>query len=183
MLDMVLMPEMIHKMLDIVTEFTIEYLRAQEKINGKLKRLCFVDHLASIISFQHVEEFFMPYTKRIFDEFHYAEVKLWHNEGKCKHILNLIPQIGCNLWQFGDDDIIDAKSKLKNQVVLMGNINPVDLMKFSVRQVVTASEKVMQQGGQDGIFILSSAGGIAPKTPADNLKAMIKTARNFTPTK
>ncbi|MGI6630068.1 MAG: uroporphyrinogen decarboxylase family protein [Bacillota bacterium] len=177
--DMIQAPHLIHKLLDMVTEFVLEYLRAQEKINGKLKRVCVVDHLASIISPQHVQEFFIPYMQKVFYEFSYAEVRLWHNEGKCKHFLEAIPKLGCNVWQFGDDDIVEAKSKVGARVTLLGNIDPVNLIKFTPEQVEKESEKVLNLAGQDGIFILSAGGGFAPETPAANIKAIIRAAQKF----
>ena len=179
-IDLMEEPEKVHKLLDIVTETEIRYLKAQEKINGKLKRVCIGDHLATQISPAHCREFFIPYLKRIFDEFSYAEVRAWHNEGHSGHIADIIPDMNCNIWHFGEDAAGPTQAALKGKVVLMGNIHPVDHLLMGdtelVRQVTRdlLSEIVVEDG-----FFVSSGGGMAPGTPIENVRALIDTAMAF----
>ncbi|MCG8643191.1 MAG: hypothetical protein MI862_25920 [Desulfobacterales bacterium] len=177
-LDMIEHPGKVHKLLDIVTDTALAYLREQEKINGSLKRIMVGDHLVTQISPDHCKEFYVPYTSRIFNEFSNAEIKLWHNEGRCSHVYDQIPDLGCNVWQFGDDDALEAKDALQGKVTLMGNIKTVDhLLKGTPEQVGDATKSLLTAMGKDGGFLLSSAGGMSPGTSYENVRALIDAAR------
>lgn len=179
LIDIMDEPEKMHKLLRIVTETIIDFLKVQEKINGRLKRLVLIDHVASIISRDNFDEFFAPYTKAIFDEFNYTEIRMWHNEGKCAHLFDKIPRLGCNLWQYGEDNGAEARKKLDNKVCLMGPLNPVSILRNSVEQVAENVKDVLKTVGSDGLFILSAGGGLAPGTPLEKINLIIKNAREF----
>jgi uroporphyrinogen decarboxylase len=173
-------PEKIAKLLDIVTETEIAYLREQEKINGRLKKVFIGDHLATQISPAHCREFYTPYIRRIFDAFPYAEIRAWHNEGACKHILDQIPEFNCNVWHFGNDPAGPSQKSLKRQVVPMGNIHTVDvLLNGSPENVAEATAALLDEIDPNEAFIVSSGGGMAPKTSCENVRAMIDTVFRF----
>ncbi|KYH33109.1 uroporphyrinogen decarboxylase family protein [Neomoorella mulderi] len=102
-------PKEVHKLLQIITEFEIEWLHEQEKINGKLKRLYVPEHFPTQVSPDHFEEFCFPYISQIFNEFPYA-IGLYHNEGNVSHIMERIPDMGAKIFHFGNN--IDLRKQL-----------------------------------------------------------------------
>ena len=172
-------PREVHLLLEIVTEFVIRYLQAQEKINGKLRRIVMPDHVASVIGPSYFEEYWLPYTQRVFQEFAYAEIKLWHNEASCQHILRRIPEIGCNVWQFGNDVTKEALPMLENKVVLMGNIDPVAVADYSPERTYQVSKQILQELAPSGIFVLSTAGGVSPSVPVENIRQLLNATMHY----
>ncbi|MCJ7715393.1 MAG: uroporphyrinogen decarboxylase family protein, partial [Anaerolineales bacterium] len=60
-------PEIIHELLERVTQGLIRYLSALEKINGGHKFIMLGEHTPGQISPKHSEEFFVPYERKISD--------------------------------------------------------------------------------------------------------------------
>lgn len=176
LLDIYDHPSLIHKLLNIVTHSIILWLKAQEKINGKLKRLFIADHLSSQVSPAHFEEFYLPYLKAIFKEFSEA-IRLYHNEGDVLHVLDKIPELGMNIFQFGVD-IERAKRTIGDNVCLMGNLDPVNLLlKGRPNQIIQECERCIKLAAPGGGYILSAAGGLARGTPKENVKTMVKSVK------
>ena len=164
-------PSRIHGLLNIITEMVVNWIRAQEKINGSLKRLILVDHTPSQISGNMVEEFFMPYLKKVFDEFPKA-LKLYHNEGNVDHVTGHLSSLGFDVFHFGID-IDKAVRGFGNRCCFMGNIHPVEaLLQGSRNDVRNACIKALN-AARGYPFLLSSAGGMAPNTPPENLQEMV----------
>lgn len=177
--DLYLHPKLIHQLLEINTETIIKYLKATEKINGKIKRLAVADHIPTQISPEHVKEFWLPYLSAIYKEFHYAEIRLWHNEGSCRHILPLLRELGANVWHFGDDSVAEAKKSVGDCFCLMGNLHPVHILaNGDYTTVFNAAVDIIKAGSQGGGLWLSSGGGMAPGTPKENIQAIIDASKH-----
>lgn len=178
LMELVDNPDLVHVLLNIVTDKQIEWLKYQETKIGKLKRIFLADHFPTQISAEHFEEFFFPYIQRIFDAFPDA-INLWHNEGQVSHIVHRIPDLHCNIFHFGTD-AGETKKALEGKVCIMGNLDPVRLMQFA-----TASEvreeclKVLSQAAPGGGFILCAAGGFGVETPDENVFAMLDSVKEY----
>jgi len=178
MLDLFDCPKLIHSMLDLITDCLIRWLRAQEKVNGTLKRIFVPEHFHAQLSPEHFEEFCFPYIKRIFQEFPSA-IRMYHNEGDVYHIMNRIPVFGADIFHFGTG-IEETKKRIGKQICLMGNLDPLNVMLHgTVDSVKETAQSCMKTGTQGGGFLLSTAGGMAPGTPIENIHAVIKVANNY----
>ena len=181
-------PDLAHKLLDLVTEGIMNWLKAQQRMNGKIKRLFVADHMPTQVSSSHFEEFCLPYFRRIFQEFPQA-VKLYHNEGNVSHILTKIPQIEANIFHFGIatklnktspsiEDLKQAKKKIGKQICLMGNLDPLkELLNVDPEKVSALCRERIRYGAPCGGYLLSSAGGMAPGTPRRNIQAMLEATK------
>jgi uroporphyrinogen decarboxylase len=172
----------IKNLLSIVTEETIKWIKYQEAVNGTLKRLFVIDHLSSQISPSHYTEFYHPYIKAIFDEFSGAEIRLWHNEGKSRHIYNHIPSIGCNVYNFGEDPVAEIKAAIGDKICLMGNINGVKMVRsYDIATVKEIALSCIKDGAKGGGFLLSGAGGLSVGTTTDMVQAMVDASFSYNP--
>ena len=166
-------PSRIHTLLDITTELILNWIKAQEKVNGSLRRLILIDHMSSQMNRDMVQEFFVPYLKKVFDEFPEA-LKLYHNEGKVYHIMDHLLDLGFDIYHFGIE-IDKAVEGFGNKICLMGNIHPVkDLLQGSKDDVRKACIRALE-AAKGFPFLLSSGGGMAPNTPRENLHEMVNT--------
>jgi uroporphyrinogen decarboxylase len=173
-------PNRVNRLLSIVTEETIKWIKYQEAINGRLKRLFVIDHLSSQISPSHYAEFYHPYIKAIFEEFSYSEIRLWHNEGRSNHIYDKIQGMGCNIYNFGEDKVAEIKSAIGDQICLMGNINGVKIVReYSAEDVKKVALECIRDGSRNGGFLLSGAGGLSAGTTVDKVQAMIDASLSY----
>ncbi len=169
-------PTQIKKLIEIATDSILLWIQAQEKVNGRLKQLILIDHMPAQVSADTFMEFCFPYLKKIFQEYSYG-IRIYHNEGNISHILPRIRDLGVDILHFGVD-VKKAKETIGNNVALMGNINPVDiLLEGNPAQVKEECIKCLKVGAPGGGFILSSGGGLAPKTPKENIEAMLEATR------
>ena len=70
MIDLVEKPEWAHKLLDLTTRLTIDWLKAQVKAMGNQAEGIFIlDDIVGFVNEEHYKEFCHPYLKRICDAF------------------------------------------------------------------------------------------------------------------
>ncbi len=170
-------PSRIHQLLEITTEAVLRWFRAQEKVNGPLKLIAIADHLPGQIRPEHFEEFFLPYTNRVLEGFPGA-TGLYHNEYPIKY-LPLLNRLKVSLFHFGGSMLM-AKQALGASMTLMGNLEPVGLLQRSTAEEVSErAAECLEIGAPGGRFLLSSAGGLAPGTPMENLKAVQAVLRRW----
>jgi uroporphyrinogen decarboxylase len=176
-LDILDHPKQTHTLLDVVTESCLKWLRAQEDVNGKAKRLFLLDHIPGQISPAHFEEFCLPYYKQIFSEYPDA-LKIYHNENNVAKVVNRIGEMGADIFQFGIDIKI-ARDALGGKMCLMGNLLPTgEILNGSPETVTRKANQCLEMMSGNRNYLLSTAGGMAPGTPKENIQAMIDAAAN-----
>ena len=174
-LDILRHPKEIHSLLEIVTESCLLWLRAQEEVNGKAKRLFLLDHIPGQVNPAHFEEFCLPYYKRIFSEFPNA-LKIYHNENNVTKVVDRLGEVGADIFQFGID-IGFARENLDGKIALMGNLLPTGaIFNGTPTDVFLESLACLEQMSGSHHYLLSTAGGMAPGTPKENIQAMIDAA-------
>lgn len=80
----------------------------------------------------------------------------------------------------GNCDLRELKQKYGNKLVLKGNLHTTNVMLLgSVRDVIDASKRAIDDAAEGGGFILSTGDQCGRDTPEANLFAMIDTARTY----
>jgi uroporphyrinogen decarboxylase len=75
-------------------------------------------------------------------------------------------------------ELTEAKTRVGNDVILMGNLNPTELLLTGTPESVEAeARECIRAVGQDGRFILSSGCEVPPLTPLANIRAMVTAAK------
>lgn len=173
-------PELIHKLLEIITEGIIEWCKLQSTVNGKLERVYLPDHLPTQLSPELFREFGLPYLKQITDEFSNCLI-FWHNEGRVNHIIDELKELKIDVYHFGHDLEL-LKQEMGEKTCLMGNVPPLGaLLNGCSADVETESLIILETAAGDGKFLLSTGGGLAPSTPRDNLRALVHATEKFQP--
>ncbi len=171
-------PGLIHQLLNIMSDFIIIWLKAQERVNGRLKRIYFFDHTPARLSSPHFEEFVFPYLSRVFNEFSYA-IKLFHIcEKNISHNLKRIGDLGIDALHFATD-ISEVKKTIGDKVCLMGNLNPITLLsKGTPQQVFKECKRCISiADNYNGGYILSPSGALIPGTSRENIQAVIDSTK------
>ena len=80
----------------------------------------------------------------------------------------------------GDCILVELKKLYGHKIVLKGNLHATEVMlKGSVKNVVEASKKAIDDAAEGGRFILSTGDQCGRDTPDENLRAMVETARTY----
>lgn len=181
-------PEEAHRLLRITTETVIRYVKAQEKIGGRLKRYIIADDSSGLMSLQHFKEFVVPYMKKIFATFSYA-IGIFHCDSNTSHLLDSIPEVGMDIFNFGPEvNIKEIKDKIGNKVCLLGNVPPIDIAKIpasntlqkgTVEDVDRICKHLIKTGKPGGGYMLTTGSGMAAGTPLENIETMIKAGEKY----
>lgn len=167
-------PSVAHHLMDVATETLIRYLRAFERIGGPMHRFQVADDSLAFLSPRHFTEFSLPYLKRIFDEFKGDAVGILHCDTNATHLLDVIADIGMDVYNFGPEmDIAEVKEKVGDRVCLFGNIDPLaDLLKGTPGAVEAESRRILDAAKPKGGFIFTMGSGTARGTPSENIDAI-----------
>jgi uroporphyrinogen decarboxylase len=169
-------PKQTLKFLDIIVQVLIDWIKTVEKISGKMKRIIICDHVSSMISRDHLEKFYTPYIKSLNDEFPNA-IKIYHNEGRTLHILDIICRLGSNVFHCGPDIDFKKAKDICTNLTIMGNLDPKTVLSTgSVTEVKRETIRIMREGSKLNGFIFTNSAAAYTTTPWENLDTMINTA-------
>lgn len=182
MTGIVMQPTEIHKFLDTITTTIIRWLQAQLDTLREPEGIMLLDDLVGMISPKHYQEFAAPYLRRIFDEFE-GLVRVYHNDTPCPHLHGPLAEANFDVFNFSHTaDIAEVKASMGHRVALMGNVSPLDLgARGTPEEVEAAALACLEKAALGGGMILSFGGGVSPDTPAENIDALLRAARNWQP--
>ena len=93
-----------------------------------------------------------------------------------------IADTGCDV--IGIDwltDISESRERVGNRAAIQGNLDPEILLKSNELEVIEETKKVIDGFGSGDGHIFNLGHGILPATPVENVKAMIKTVKEYSP--
>ena len=182
MLGIINHPAEIHRILDKITTTIIRWLHAQLDTLHEPEGIMLLDDVVGMISVKHYQEFAAPYLRRIFDEFA-GLVRIYHNDTPCPHLYSVLAEANFDVFNFSHTaDIAETKAKMGHRVALMGNVAPLDLgARGTPEEVEQAAIACLDKAAPGGGMILSFGGGVSPDTPAENIDALLRAARNWRP--
>ena len=182
-------PDLVHKLEKKVLPFSIAVIRYWKDTFGVDCVLPWVGGSAAasnqLISPKIFEQFVLPYMKQFYDEVHAMGFK---------HIfIHICGEQNANLpyWaqlNYGDPGIISIGHEVELEKaaeyfphdIIMGNIEPAGIMSKSPEAIYQATQAVIAKGRKcPGGFMLAPGCEMAPKTPEDNVWAMMQTVSDF----
>ncbi len=181
LMDIVENPEAVHKLLEMTTRLTVDWLKAQaEAVGETVEGILVLDDIVGFLSRKHYLEFAHPYLRQVFEAFPHEWVKVYHNDANIKPMLEDLAETGFDVLNWGKNlDLTEVSSRIGNRVCLMGNVNPLEIgTRGTPEEVKGATLEVLSKSGGKGI-ILSLGGGVSPGMPGPNIRAMIDGLRQF----
>ena len=173
-------PNKVHKLFDLITRVNIEWINLCVEILDRIRVLILADHGLTFLSPKLVESFGLQYWRRELEAAPREAVRFYHNEGDVTHVLEAVPKMGTHVFHFGWVDAAEAKRRIGDSICLCGNLNTVELLRSgTVEEVAQACKNLIRVAAPSGGFIISSGGGMAPKTPIENVDAVYKTAMKY----
>jgi uroporphyrinogen decarboxylase len=171
-------PREIHQLLEIITEFVVEWLRRQAAALPSIDGLLVLDDLIGFVGEADFREFVLPYFRRIAAALD-VRVKALHND--CHGIVTArhLSEMGFNLFNFSfQHSFHQMRQAAGEAVILLGNIPPRDVLAQGTPDDIQRSvAEALGPLADRRRIILSCGGGTPPGVSTANLEALCTAAR------
>jgi len=174
-------PELVHAVLEKVTDFIIAYIK-ELKAAGADGTLM-AEPLAGLLSPDLTEEFSNPYVKRIVDECQDDEFAIIvHNCGSSvKNTIDSIVETGAMGFHLGNAiDMAEMMPHIPADVLCFGNIDPAaEFCHGTPESVYGATIELLEACSKYPNFIISSGCDIPQLTPWENIDSFFSAVDHF----
>ena len=176
-------PELLHKLLDKITESTISYLNAQ--IAAGAQAIMVFDTWGGSLSPENYKIFSLQYMQRI------VEGLSKENEGRTVpnilftknggQWLELIAATGCNgVGLDWTTSLADAKGRIGDKVALQGNLDP-SVLYASPETIRAEALKVLESFGQGAGHVFNLGHGIHQHIDPEHVAALVDAVHELSP--
>ncbi len=171
-------PNEIKTLLDLVTDFIIDWLKLQIETFPSTDGIFLLDDIVGFMGDEDFRQSALPYLKRIYQEIN-VTVKFFHNDAPGLVCAPYLEEIGINLFNFSFEHGLDQMKKLTgNRVTLLGNIPPRDVLMVGTPEDVRNSVKAALDSVEDKSHIVMSCGGGIPQDVSTaNIEAFLSAVR------
>ncbi len=174
-LNVLLDPELVFRTLELATSVVTRYALALESAGAQM--IMILDPTASVLGPKHYQEFAGRFASIIISALQEA-APIYHVCGDTTHLLEHFGRLGAALSLDSPVDLAKAAQQLPPDVVVMGNIHPVQtLLKKSPEEVRQAVLRLRESMAPYPNFILSSGCDIPADVPPENLEAFVAAGR------
>lgn len=179
MMAMLTNPESIDTLMQKITAFLKKWLQIQRETFSSVDGIFLLDDIIGFIGEPEFRRFGLPYFKDLYNAD--VAVKFLHNDAQCRVSMPFLPEIGVNLFNMGFDVTLnEIKERTNNQVTLVGNIPPRDVLANGKPEDVTKSVIELLDSLQDkSRVIVSCGGGLPPGVSSANLTAFIQAVKTY----
>ncbi len=179
MIQLLEAPEKILKLMDIITTYLEEWHALQRKTFPEIDGMLLLDDIIGFIGEDDFKTFGLPYFKRLFDTD--MSVKFLHNDADYKSSIKFLPEMGVNLFNMAfDSSLNELKELTNNNVTMLGNIPPRDVLaKGSPEEVKKSAEDLLSSLHDTKHIIFSCGGGMPPDVSSENIHEFVNTVKNY----
>ncbi len=169
-------PKLLHKLLDILTDNVISYLKAQ--IDAGAEALMVFDTWGGVLTPECYRHFSLQYMAQIVAGVKkYSKCPIILFSKNTPHSLTHIASSGCDAisidWTI---DIGDARSQISNNIALQGNLDPCVLY-ADPATIKSEVQKILNKYGDRPGHIFNLGHGIYPDIDPSNVQCMIDAVR------
>jgi len=162
-----------HRLLDQLTDMTIDYLNLQ--IDAGANAIQLFESIADLITPEQYRTFAHPYHVKIFNALQRRVPTILFV--KEQPFVDLMATSGADVLSVGSCvDLKEATRRYGHRVAFQGNVNNHLLAKGPTCDIVQAVKSCIRAGGGTG-HILNLNHGLLKNTPVDHVRCMIDTAR------
>jgi len=181
LLAMMTNPQEVHLLIRKITDYLKGFHKHQIESFPTIDGILMLDDIIGFISEEQFVEFGLPYFKELYDLD--LSIKFLHNDANCMESVKYLPTMGVNLFNMGiDTDLNLLKDLTDNQVTMLGNIPPRDVLARGTAGDVKASTLELLESINDHTRVIySCGGGMPPEVSNENIQAFINTVKSYTP--
>lgn len=180
MMAIYLEPTTVMTLLEKCTNFLINYCKALKK--SGTDGVIIAEPAAGLLRNEDCIIYSTDYIKRIVaavqdDDF----IVVLHNCGNKGHCTDAMIKSGAKGLHFGNSiDIQRALNECPPQLIVMGNINPVDIFKMGSPEMIRkVTQELLELTKRHKNFIISSGCDLPPFIPEENLNCFFDTIKKF----
>jgi MtaA/CmuA family methyltransferase len=176
MLDFMDDPSFVCDLFEFVVQMELPFAKAQVEAGAEV--IGIGDAAASLVGPKIYEEFVWPYEKRMVDGLRAMGVGArLHICGNTRPILAGMGRLGCAFVELDSlAPMSEGREKMGPDQVLLGNIDPVRVLRNGTPEsICEAVAECHRQAGRR--FMVGAGCEVPPDTPAGNLRALVKYAR------
>ena len=167
--------ERTHKLLSVISEFTIDWLKHQIKTLPTKEGVFLLDDIVGFLGDNDFKEFVFPYLKSIYDWFD-VPVKFFHNDAEGKVCAPYLNELGVNLFNFSHNHTLgEMRALVGEHVTLLGNIPPRDVLARGtgddIKEAIMSSLDSIDTKSR---LIMSCGGGMPPDVSTENINSFIQ---------
>lgn len=170
------------RLLDYACQATLQFVRLMAATGAHMVSNGDSAAGPSLVSPRIYREFALPYEKRIAAEAHALGLPwMIHICGKTEPILEDMIASGADALEIDfKTGVRRARALIKGRAVFCGNIDPTGVLALgSPRDVERATRELLGAFRGEPRFILNAGCAIPASTPPENLRAMIRAARDY----
>lgn len=174
-------PEMVHVVLDKVTQFLTAYIRAFKEAG--VPGVVMAEPAAGLIAPDFCSEFSAAYIRKIVDELQDESfIIIYHNCGDA--VNKMVPQIlstGAAAYHFGNAVTMEEMlSQIPEDILTMGNVDPVSAFRNGTPEKVREDTlAILEANSGHKNFLISSGCDIPPASPWENIDAFFAAVEEF----
>jgi uroporphyrinogen decarboxylase len=160
------------KLLDPITEITIEYIQMQEKAG--VDAIQIFDSWADRLSMQEFDQFCMPYLKRLIEAVSVPVIVFMRGASmRVERLVALKPDAISFDWA-------TPLCELRKQVpmALQGNLNP-DLLYEPLSIICKKTRELLESMKGDEGFIVNLGHGVKPDMRVDAIRCLVETVKEY----
>ncbi len=162
-------------LLEKCTEFLIRYCRAIKAtgVNGVIM----AEPAAGLLSNEDCALYSSRYVKQIVEQVQDDSFMIvLHNCGNTGHCTGAMLETGAKGYHFGEKaDILEALQQCPSDVLVMGNLSPVELFKMSTpEQLGKATQEMLDATSSFRNYVLSSGCDVPPGVSSESIEAFYK---------
>ncbi len=176
---------LLHQLLRYATGVTIQFIRLMSETGCHM--LSNGDSMAGpeLISPRLYRAFALPYARQVVDASHERGLPyILHICGNTSPILEEMIATGADGLELDyKTDMRVAHDLMANRCVFVGNIDPSGVLALgSAEEVSAKTGELLRVFSDTPRFVLNAGCAIPPTTPPENIRALMRTARDFHPT-
>lgn len=172
MMQCMMDPDYVKLVLEKATAFLKKYIKAYKEVGAN--GVVMAEPLAGLLSPDMLEEFSSVYIKEIVDELQDDNFAIiYHNCGpSVTSCVDEILSSGCAAFHFGNAiDILDILENVSEDVLVMGNIDPVEYFRNGTPEMMDNAVKELLEKTKDyKNYVISSGCDIPPMSKWENIK-------------
>lgn len=165
-------PDVIMALLDKCTAFLIDYCKAL-KATG-VAGVVMAEPAAGLLSNEDHQMYATPYIKQIVDAVQDDDFTvILHNCGNTGQCTGAMVESGAAAMHFGNlVDIPQALTEVPEDILVMGNLDPVGVLKQAApEEVAAATSDLLEKTRGAKNFVISTGCDLPPAVPEANIKA------------
>ncbi len=174
-------PDMVHTVLEKVTQFIIKYCLEYKRVGAN--GVVIAEPLAGLLSPSLAEEFSSDYMKKIVDAVQDDEfIVVYHNCGNSVvQQIDSILKIGAPVLHFGNAiDMADMMPLIPADVLAAGNVDPASQFRNgTVDSIKKETKDLMEKCCKYPNFVISSGCDIPPMSKWENIDAFFEAVKEY----